>query len=60
MDKTQTFSQVLDPKKNYYCVKTIEEVRIVDFREEIKKDPDNLDLEESEQHGDVEFIHFDL
>lgn len=63
MDKSQTFSQVLDPKKAFYCVKTIEEAKIVDFKEVVKKDPDNdLDLEEEkpEHHSDVEFIHFDL
>ena len=63
MDKSQTFSQVLDPKKAFYCVKTIEEAKIVDFKEVVKEDPDNdLDLEEEkpEHHSDVEFIHFDL
>ncbi len=90
MDKTQTFSQIIDPKKPFYLVRTIEEVRIVDFKEVIKKDPvlSKLDLEDElinnlddqsslnlndeniseeveqtnseEQHGDVEFIHFDL
>lgn len=62
MDKSQTFSQVLDSKKSFYCVRTIEEVRIVDFKEEVKKDPEvKLDLEEeAEHHSDVEFIHFDL
>lgn len=62
MDKTQTFSQVLDSKNSFYCVRMIEEVRIVDFKEEVKKDlviePD-LE-EENEHHSDVEFIHFDL
>lgn len=62
MDKTQTFSQVLDSKNAFYCVRMIEEVKIVDFKEEIKKDlvvePD-LE-EENEHHSDVEFIHFDL
>lgn len=62
MDKSQTFSQVLDANKSFYHVKTIEEVKIVDFKEVIKKDLDtNLDLEdENEHHNDVEFIHFDL
>lgn len=62
MDKTQTFSQVIDTKNSFYCVRMIEEVKIVDFKEEIKKDLDvKLDLEESEEHhSDVEFIHFDL
>ena len=62
MDKTQTFSQVLDAKSTFYCVRMIEEVKIVDFKEEVKKDlviePD-LE-EENEHHSDVEFIHFDL
>lgn len=62
MDKSQTFSQVLDANRSFYHVKTIEEVKIVDFKEVIKKDLDtNLDLEdENEHHNDVEFIHFDL
>lgn len=47
MDKTQTFSQIIDPKKPFYLVRSIEEVRIVDFKEEIKKDPilEELNLE---------------
>jgi topoisomerase-4 subunit A len=67
MDKTQTFSQIIDPKKPFYLVRLIEEVKIVDFREVIKKDPviEKLDLEDDkevteEHHNDVEFIHFDL
>lgn len=51
MDKTQTFSQIIDPKKVFYLVRSIEEVRIVDFREELKKDPI---LEELNLEGNIE------
>jgi topoisomerase-4 subunit A len=64
MDKTQTFSQVVDVKKGFYLMKTIEEVKIVDFKEVIKKEPikqlELIEENEEEHHDEVEFIHFDL
>lgn len=64
MDKTQTFSQVVDVKKGFYLMKTIEEVKIVDFKEIIKKEPikqlELVEESEDEHHSEVEFIHFDL
>ncbi len=64
MDKTQTFSQIIDAKKPFYIIKTIEEVKIVDFKEVIKKEPSIeklvLENDKEDEHHDVEFIHFDL
>jgi len=58
MDKTQTFSQVSDVK-DFYIVKRIEDVRIVDFKPEVK-DPQVTEDPKVEEHHEVEFIHFDL
>ena len=58
MDKAQTFSQVSDVK-DFYIVKRIEDVRIVDFKPE-EKDPQVIEDPKVEEHHEVEFIHFDL